>query len=351
MACYNNCALIFLLISGEVVAQSSMNVDILSGNYYLKLDNIHNGVLVNEVTSEITLSGFDKHFVGADNDIIISGAKSLSGKAIKFQMTELDSKRSVFFSGSNNGIGGFNGSWHASDGSEGDWNLGKVSSPKFTTCNQILSAGLSTGNGVYQIIDDDNQALSVYCDMTSDGGGWTLVGSYPSKEAGGKERINDYGSLPEINPSSPSRLWMYKGDLSKFSDAREQIACVDGAECVSGKFAYANNLQAYELDLIRYTWGYLDRGEHMPKLENVPSCRTEYSYDQPSFTGCVNPAYLKWDDNVYRSTYQVGWQVDLYGTTHCWAARGEYNRTMLGSSLCVNNGEPNGRNYALLWMR
>ncbi|ASD67835.1 hypothetical protein [Pseudoalteromonas piscicida] len=49
------------------------------------------------VTSEITLSGFDKHFVGADNGIIVSGAKSLSEKAIKFQMPELDSKRSVFF--------------------------------------------------------------------------------------------------------------------------------------------------------------------------------------------------------------------------------------------------------------
>ena len=47
-----------------------------------------------------------------------------------------------------------------------------------TSCNDILTAGNSTGSGVYWIdaTGDESTPGLVYCDMDTDGGGWTLLG-------------------------------------------------------------------------------------------------------------------------------------------------------------------------------
>jgi hypothetical protein len=52
--------------------------------------------------------------------------------------------------------------------------LGSEDNPA-QSCKEILDAGASTGDGVYWVVTDAQIAQPTLCDMTTDGGGWTIV--------------------------------------------------------------------------------------------------------------------------------------------------------------------------------
>jgi hypothetical protein len=73
----------------------------------------------------------------------------------------------------------------------------------YTSCLDILNDGASTGDGVYAIDPDGpfgSAPASVYCDMATDGGGWTLVGSTRD------QTLNDQASTyyPDLTTLSPA---------------------------------------------------------------------------------------------------------------------------------------------------
>lgn len=171
-----NTFVITLLIPNFVFANVAESI---GGDWKLKSDSLLDGQLGgNAITNDIILKSSESQFIGENAQLneIISGQLTNDNYLIRFNTSQQGGTQNTRFLGRYISDTSYQGVWYSSTGQEGDWELTKEGSYAFS-CKDIQNAGMSHGDGKYSIIGNSGTKLTVFCDMTRDGGGWTLVGA------------------------------------------------------------------------------------------------------------------------------------------------------------------------------
>jgi hypothetical protein len=189
-----------------------------------------------------------------------------------------------------------------------------------TSCAELHQAQPALGDGAYSLLftlgNGGSSAVSTFCDMTTDGGGWTLVGKVDG-------RFDMYNSWLIANINT--------GSLTTSTIGSNGAACIDAVD-----------LAVNDSTEIRFSNSARDRWVKWP----LPAGRAvatfwHHTVGQTTINSATQPSVTvtAWDGTTgtcYQNEYGIS-PFDMHGGSYPAAARDVEGRT-LGSDLCMMIG-------------
>ncbi|MFN3198303.1 MAG: fibrinogen-like YCDxxxxGGGW domain-containing protein [Bradymonadia bacterium] len=222
-----------------------------------------------------------------------------------------------------------------------------------TSCSSIVNNGLSNGDGVYTIDPDGaggNAAFDVYCDMTTDGGGWAMLYNSVGDPGGQTTAFWQFPYAERLNVKGTPNLSsnFYAGSLYIYgTEYRETFTDIAGTTAE----AYRATATGFNTTNMRFTNPTLLTG-----TDNGYACQFASGWSSTNYDGDTNGGNCASSYSSVTQHYCSCWTYNLGSDADADRFDGGWGPHIFGSRLDPLGLVSDGTRYSRLgavtrWVR